>query len=277
MADQKIESEVEQKTEEENDEEQEKLKILQEKCPKATPGECQRFLTARKGKVDGAVAQLSAFLTWVETHELESRDVKSEDLDADEKIWQHASKIALLHAKKEVIKLPQLTRVHIHHETREEVRADGTRIVYVIPAKMNKKLADGHTYGLNLALYLHFLLERNSMEKLTILLDVRGGDGWPNPSAYGLMPFIRSTVTHLNNLFPERLGRCVLYPVPTLSLYLWEMAKVFIDKDTVKKIVLFNSYPKLENSPPNKQIAEYVDDSVVRLLEQARIASFIVD
>ena len=131
--------------------------------------------------------------------------------------------------------------------------------------------------SLVIALYLERKFDRDNLQKGTLLIDVRPGVGFPNTSALLLMPFIQRSSKYLNKLFPERLHSCIVYPLPRPALWLWNMASAMIDKDVVDRIQLIAGADAIDAPPPNKDLAEYIDESVLEQVESARLAAFVDD
>jgi hypothetical protein len=55
------------------------------------------------------------------------------------------------------------------------------------------------------------------------------------------------------------------------------MASTMIDKDVVDRIQLVAGAAAIDASPPNNDLAEYIDESILEQVESARLAAFIVD
>lgn len=79
--------------------------------------------------------------------------------------------------------LPQLARIlNIPGSDEHLCDHDGNRILHLLPAQMDPSIASDGTFALCIAFYLERKLGRNSMEKMTVVIDVRGGHGWANPT-----------------------------------------------------------------------------------------------
>lgn len=257
------------------------LEELLKQFPTSPEAERRRFLKARKYKLKPTVDLLSSFFEWRKVHELDLPENDCADVlkisEKDEAEWKYAARKATKLAGEKAIDLPQLAHVHLDTGAKEEVSAkNGTRIIHFLPAQLDTKIAPAATYGLAVAFYLDRKCDRNSMEKVTIALDVRPGQGWANPSAYSLLPFIKQLSSTLNANFPERLDKLLLFPMPTFSLYIWNMAKVFLDKDSASKVVIINSSAaSIESPPPNEKLEKHIEEPVLKIMEDARLAKFI--
>ena len=101
----------------------------------------------------------------------------------------------------------------------------GNSILHVMPAMINRKVGSAELYGLAVSLYLDRQFDRNSDEKMTVMLDSRGGEGWPNPSFVLMANFVRklSHIVQANN--PHRFQTFLIAPVPWFALSVWNAIK----------------------------------------------------
>ena len=264
-----------------DDSDQEELDMddreIERACPKATAKERQRFLTARQGDVPGAIRTLSDYVEWVTKHEkissLHNIKRKCTD-DPDHDIWAVACAVAIKACDENCdVVLPRVIRTHqINRCSATDLQ--GHRIFHIIPALMDDKLAKTSTYALATALYINKQLDREGLERITVCMDVRAGKGWPNIHAIRLVPFMKQTTTLLLSLFPERLHKCVLYPVPPSFLWIWNMISKVIDPRTEDKICLLSGVNKIVAPPPLDQMCEHMDKDVALMLESYRVGTF---
>ncbi|KAL7524705.1 hypothetical protein ACHAXR_000680, partial [Thalassiosira sp. AJA248-18] len=126
------------------------------------------------------------------------------------------------------------------------------------PARIDIKLADTSVYARALAIYLDHALDRDSTEKITLVIDVRSGHGWANIKAIHLLPFIQSTVRLLCDLHPLRLEQCIIFPVPAVANVIWKAVKPFLGRETAKKVCLVSG-PAGRNDKVPKKLSEYLD------------------
>jgi hypothetical protein len=115
-------------------------------------------------------------------------------------------------------------------------------------------------------------LARDSDERITVLLDARGGDGWPNPPAWNVLPFIRALASTLAPNFPERLHRLVIYPVPWVASAVWSAASALLDERTAAKAQLLSG-PAARTEPIPAGIRDVVDSDAFATCEAFREAS----
>jgi len=75
-------------------------------------------------------------------------------------------------------------------------------------------------------------------------------------------------------MFPERLGRAIVYPVPYTLSWIWTAAKCCIDPETRKKIVLLTGPARVASPPPTEQLLDYLEPEVEFLIEFERRSGF---
>lgn len=98
--------------------------------------------------------------------------------------------------------LPPLLTMH------SEDSCTGKRVLLMTAAMFDTKLAPLDVYVRAFAAYIDEALDRTSAEKLTVVIDSRGGRGWANPKPWTMLPFIRASAAVLSDNFPERCGSC---------------------------------------------------------------------
>merc|ERR1712032_954479 len=117
-----------------------------------------------------------------------------------------------------------------------------------------------------MGMYLDRKLDRNNTEKVTVVIDIRSGTGWPNPSAVSIVPFIKLVVGLLNTYFPERLNRCILYPLPYTATMLFNTAKSYLDPDTATKIQVCSGSGSIKSPVPDK-VSKFIDEEAIAVME----------
>ena len=171
-------------------------------------------------------------------------------------------------------KLFQFVFLHKSQDGKPIKDKNGYSILHVLPAMINKEAASAETFGLAIALYLDRKLDRSSDEKMTVFLDVRAGEGWPNPVAFAMVNFVRKVMKILQAHYPERCESLILFPVPRAAMAVWGAMKRIFRHGIMGKIVLVQG-PALQNSPlPKVELEEFIDGEVLDLSEHARINSF---
>ena len=231
--------------------------------------------------------------SWSENDETETdiwHSCASDEERLDELDWIFASQAALWHDRASLnhgkshltntASLPQLARIlppSSSCSSGAPQDQNGNRILQFLPARMDLSKASETAFALSIALYLERKLDRDSMEKITVAIDVRGGTGWANPRPQKLLPFIKQVAGLLEQNFPERLAGCLVFPVPAAATLLWRVVKVFLDPNTVKKVGLIKGDSRNEAPAPYATMEEYILKSVMQQMEEFRCASFAVE
>lgn len=271
------------------------LAILGSKFPTSTEAERKRFLKARRGNVTTAGEKLGEFMEWRLRHRLDSEEnLEARGNRTDAQDWEFASKLALewddeqqksdkgngrrvKHRTKastaKVTTLPQIVTVYYDNESPCQTR-DAKLMLHVLPAQVNKKLASPETYALAKAIYLDLKFDRYSLEEATIFIDVRPGRGWANPPGYTMMPFITHVSKLLHQHFPDRLHQCIVYPLPKPAIWIWDMAKRFLDKSIVDSVLLIGGSDALTAEAPVERMSQFVDEEMLKRMEQRRLELF---
>jgi hypothetical protein len=162
-------------------------------------------------------------------------------------------------------------------------------VLYILPATfiVKKKkiplyrddLTIGKYLALTLACYLDSKLPRDSLEKMTIIIDARIGEGghFGNPSVHSLIPIFRDTVSILQSMFQERLKRLIIFPMPATAMFAWNFIKVFIDEDSHSRYILIGSTKEnsKKHSDPPKELRDYLRNDSIQRLEKRRRDMFI--
>ncbi len=271
------------------------IEKLEKYCPLATKEERQRFLLAKGGDYDLALEQLQQYLKWREKYDLDTllispptmpshdddewHSCASNDETIDQLDWHYASDKALSYynvdEKDKPTVLPQLAFMLTLPGSDEHVRdKNGNRILLLLPAQMNPNMADDETFTLCIAFYLERKLGRNTMEKMAVSIDVRGGKGWHNPKPGTLIPFIKKVTKCLERNFPERMANSIVFPMPRIASALWNFIKKFLDENTANKIAVVGGDASTNAKPPYKKMEAYVERKILERMETVRLESF---
>lgn len=245
--------------------------------PNATAEERRRFLVARSGNIESAKSQLGTYLEWREKHDKIEKSLNLPKAETDEDDWNIAAAVALVSCQEERgddSRLPRIARVYTLEESAVCDR-DGRRVLHVMPGQINVELAKASTYAVALALYIDRKLDRASLECLTVALDVRGGKGWPNVPPLRQLPFIQTVVKLLLTMFPERLHKCLLFPVPRAARWIYNIVAAWIDPLTSSKIQLLAGAARIVSEPPFDAMHEFLEPHVAKFFESQRHASFL--
>lgn len=112
---------------------------------------------------------------------------------------------------------------------------NGRRILAVLGAMYDSDLGSADEYAMAIARMMDAALDRATDEKMTVVVDVRGGDGFANPRPWSVLPWMKQLAYTLPPNFPERLGTMLVLPVPWVAKALWVAASQLLDETTVAK------------------------------------------
>jgi len=253
------------------------LQSLLDLQPESTLAERRRFLKARKGVIKAASAQLGSYIQWRFQNKID--EFFPSTFTTDEEDWALAARGAMEIANTSPTSpasqkiLPRVVSVFGGNDGLVLCK-NGARIVHVLPSQLDTNLAPAKTYALALAMYLDRKLDRNHTEKVTVVIDIRSGTGWPNPSSVSLVPFIKLVVGSLNSYFPERLSRCILFPLPMTATVLFNKAKAYLDPDTATKIQVCSGAGSVKSAVPAK-VKNFIDYKSIDAMERRRKELFV--
>lgn len=148
----------------------------------------------------------------------------------------------------------------------------GRRVLVVMGAMYDGELGTAQEYTLACAQLIDKSLDKDSDDKITVCVDTRGGDGWRNPKAWSVLPWVRDLASTLSANFPERLERLVLFPIPWLATAVWSAATALLDEATASKMQMISGSAGRDEPIPDG-VEEFLDASVVGAITQYREAS----
>jgi len=123
--------------------------------------------------------------------------------------------------------------------TTQAPAVDGTKVIFVELARYDPEAAPPRTY---VEAVCHLIDEAYRPEepgKITIVCDVRGGEGWKNPKPMAVLGFGREIANTLPNFYPERLRRMVIYTAPWVATkVIVPLIRPMVDPNTYEKVVL---------------------------------------
>ena len=263
--------------------------------PAATEAECKRFLAAcqDRKKTDDALKKeasdlLENYLNWRSHHGLNDEEKVlslAESLSNDSEDWQYAvkkavgkqenaNKLSQGGSEEPATSLPQFIYLHTFEDGTPIKDRKGHKLLHVLPAMIDRKAATAEMYGLAIAIYLDRKFDRASDEKMTLLLDVRAGAGWPNPNAFMMITFVRKITKTLQGQYPGRCGSLILFPVPRAAMSIWGAIKKVFHSDIMDTIALVPG-PASRDSPIPKEVLErFIDGDVLDLTESKRVDKF---
>jgi CRAL/TRIO domain len=260
--------------------EEENLKYLEGKIPESTSQERRRFLDGRLGNRVTAARDLKSYIAWIQKNKALARELSVENdsrLEDDSHIWNRAAAVAMKSSghKKSAGSLLRVIRTFTRPSgPRECCDKGGHRLFVVRPAIMDERLAPLTVYSAALAIYLDQKLLRDSSERITLLIDVRPGQGWRNLHVTKLVSFMSDTFKNLISKFPERLAIAAVFPFPSSFRWIWSIVKQVLDQDTSQRIMLLTGTVHIAAPPPIEQMIKVIDRDVVDILERERSSSF---
>jgi len=139
---------------------------------------------------------------------------------------------------------------------------------------INRALAK--TYALCIAFYLNKKLSRTSLEKNIVCVDVRGGYGWPSTPAKSILKFINTIIRVIEQNFPERLAKSIVYPLPIAAITLWRLVKIFLDSNIASKIAIISGVATEASVLPFKKLDKYSEKDTFDAMESNRLSTFKV-
>ena len=74
--------------------------------------------------------------------------------------------------------------------------------------------------------------------------------------------------------FPERLERSVLFPMPRAAAVLWGMIRRFLDPNTANKIKVISGNAGTDAEPPYERMEKFIGRDVLELMEANRVDTF---
>jgi len=228
------------------DDEQARLAELATRFPEAPAEELARFLGCRgAASVDDAAAAYGAHLEW------------RRGPGAPERLLQAARAV------------PQgFVRVG-------GAALDGSAVVLVQGARFDPAIAS-EEYVLACSQAMDMATPSGSEGSATILIDIRPGEGWPNPPATKLLPFFRALCKGLPANYPERMGRVIIFPVNSVFSYIWSLVSGLLDKSVKGSCVTLSGRAAL-GAPCPLELGRYVALEALPDDARARFAALAVE
>eukprot|EP00980_Cylindrotheca_fusiformis_P021182 scaffold8136_cov127-Cylindrotheca_fusiformis.AAC.22 len=286
-------------------------KSLRDSFPDATDAEIARFVAGYgRGNVEKNRSviekRLSAYMAWRKHNELDDNVEKTFSSDSD--AWSYAVKKAWDIQAEPVGKgkkeggaestdvatenstegkeqsgaqqgdKPDLDQVVFFHKSKVDGKpicdVNGNRVLHLLSGIIDPNLAPAKVYADSIAVYLDINFDRNSDEKVTILVDVRAGQGWPNTPAYRMVSFVKTIIKTFEFNFPERVKKFVAFPIPIIAVGIFNTIKLLFDSNTAEKIVLVSGSAAVDAALPKEGLKVHISESVLDETEEARLSHF---
>lgn len=201
----------------------------------------------------------------------EENERSSESKDQSETTTEEETKTEEILVDEE--KKKELSQVIFQHAVDDEnvvTDREGNKILYVLPALINRKVADADFYSMALSFYLDRKFDRSSEERMTVVIDVRAGEGWPNPLAVMMIKFAHTVAKQLQHRYPERLKALVVFPLPFVAIGVWAAIKSVFHLEIMNKVILASG-PADQDSPiPTDKLEGVIDPEILETLEKLR-------
>eukprot|EP00667_Euglena_gracilis_P017010 EG_transcript_17879 len=208
--------------------EEKKMLLLRLKWPESPEEELLRFCRARPQALEEAVKMYEAYLEW------------RKGQGAPDNLLKYVGTVPAAWVR---------TCGHA---------VDGTPAAYCQGARFDPNLP-AENYVLYCANLIDSVVKANDMTRITILIDVRAGngDGWFNAPPHQMVSFFRLANQILNVNYPERAQRLIIYPIPTLLTHLWTMFSAILDKVTKEKFIVLSG-SAVAGAPCPPKLLEYI-------------------
>lgn len=280
---------------------------LEGQCPEGTEAEYCRFHSAF-GKE--AAQNLEMYLEWRRVHELDNEDALLGRSDAED--WVYAAKKAISFSQRAIVEgesvedgaevgvldpcpssplsfveekrrktllaiqgLPQILFTHELADGQLSRDQHGNLIVHALPSLIDLSLAPEEMWGLAVLIYFDRKLKRDSEEKLTLVMDVRPGMGWPNLTIGPLLGLVKNVTTSASQIFPVRLHKCIVFPVPYVATAVWRLIRVVVPGSLRKRFIFVSGKDEVDSPVPTKVLELCLCDETMIFFEQTRTDLFV--
>lgn len=170
--------------------------------------------------------------------------------------------------------LSQIIFQHVINDENAITDREGNKILYVLPALINRKVADADFYALAISFYLDRKFDRTSEEKMTVVIDVRAGEGWPNPLAVMMIKFAHTVAKQLQHRYPERLKSLVVFPLPFVAIGVWVAIKSVFHLAVMDKIIMVSGPADQDSPVPKEKLEGIIDPEILDTMEKLRKDNF---
>lgn len=153
---------------------------------------------------------------------------------------------------------------------------EGNQMIYALPALLDTKNSCENVLLSLFALFIEQHLDRSREDKITLVIDVRPGKGWPNDHALRMMKFIRHLASELYYFFPGRLHHCFVLPVPRPAVFIWNMIHSLLHASIRDMVSLLPGSAKLTSKLPQDHLRKSFGEGVTEQMEAIRVDSFII-
>ena len=111
---------------------------------------------------------------------------------------------------------------------------------------------------------------KREIGNVTLLVDLRGGEHWPNPKAIMMINLIRKIVHSIATYHPGRITSMIMYPLPRALLGVWNSVSGYFGPDVVESFHLVSGPSKPGSPLPKLELQQFIDGNVLDWTEQRR-------
>lgn len=105
------------------------------------------------------------------------------------------------------------------------------------------------------------------------ITDLHARHGWANAPALEnlhLLPFLHAQARLLQDLFPRRIKRIVVFPIPRVCTCMWDLIAPFLGTDTRNRVLLVCGMDVGKVSRPPKGLRKHMDEDLIGEFERTR-------
>lgn len=148
---------------------------------------------------------------------------------------------------------------------------DDTCVIHVQGARYDLSF-EPESYVLRAAKAIDDVAGPDDDMRVTTLIDLRPGAGWPNPPGHKLLPFFKLSAATLPRMYPERMQRVIVYPMPFVVRALWRIVRAFFDPVTQDKFVILGGSASIGSQCP-PELANYLSwDQLPEQVQASHVA-----
>jgi hypothetical protein len=147
---------------------------------------------------------------------------------------------------------------------------NGKKIFHVLAGRIDRFAASNETWALAISLYLDCHFDRDSKEKLCLLIDARAGKGWKNPKFVMVIPLTRTIINTVSAIHPGRWESLVIFPLPRALLGVWRTVKGYFHPETASVMHLISGPSNLGSPLPKNDLEAFVSSDTLDFLEKCR-------
>mmetsp|Transcript_10260 Transcript_10260/g.29265 ORF Transcript_10260/g.29265 Transcript_10260/m.29265 type:complete len:465 (+) Transcript_10260:91-1485(+) len=203
-------------------------------------------------------------------------DTTKDPIEIDQQNWIHSMQIAAKYSNDTKFCATTNIPKFIRHTTSTTYLTDAKQapLFLLLPGLIDPAIAELSTYRIAIAWYLHITYP-NANTKLSLVIDLRPGQGWRNCHAITLLSTIQEGIQLLTTIFPERLCQCIITPIPKSYYWLWKRCiQPYLDASTKRKIGVICGAHAIDAMTPIDELTYYMDRDMALALHEERLSEF---